>query len=860
MISRSIIILCSIYFVLSVVSYGQWAQTGGPEGGHIDDIIRVESALFVSAGNGGVYKSVDNGISWASCNSGIPINSTIFNLQSNGGNLYISVYGNGLFYSDDLGVTWEAINTGIETMTFYNFIVEGTTIYAGNANGGVFYSSDKGTTWTDKSVGIENEQMQAFEIFESKIYAGGTQLYASSNNGDSWETITIPNLSVNGVNSLTATTTKLFASGGGVFSSEDGSAWTKSNNVDTYNLNSSVDSVYFVTDQGFNYSLNNGTSWSFVSYLDGGRDVLFTPDQILIASDNGIHISKDIGLTWKSSSKGVSAVQINSMIENSSYLFTSTDINKIYRSADSGDTWEQLAQDVEMYDTYDMVTIGDSVFVGTYNGLYVSDNNGDSWNQVFYPGPNKSVQRLNFDNGVLVAAVNGDGVYISMDSAKTWNLTATNGMNIDTGYESVEMVGDTIIISTSNGEIFVSKDVGNSWDELLILSEYTFTHKVKLYNNTLYAATAQGGLYSSEDLGLSWSLLNDFGTAVYDIEIENDKIYVGTGLGVYISSTGRDVWYDVGHGLEDKTTTELLISNNNLYAGTYGYSAWFRSLGELNLPPIVLGSTNPLITEEETNFSILIGDLEVDDPDNQFPEDFTLTILPGDNYRISDNQIVPEVDFNGVLSVHITINDGLEDSPEFDLPIEITPINDAPTIMGFVNEFVTEEATPISIELNNLVIVDPDNQFPEDFTIVLSSGDNYSISENLITPNSGFIGKLIVPVLVNDGIDDSPLFNIEIEVMKITANNTEKYSTTSIKVFPNPSKSKMTVLFSNEIIGIVQIKLLGIDGRELHYNKVRKNAETFTDIIDVSSFERGLYVLKIEIENNANMIQRVFIY
>ena len=66
------------------------------------------------------------------------------------------------------------------------------------------------------------------------------------------------------------------------------------------------------------------------------------------------------------------------------------------------------------------------------------------------------------------------------------------------------------------------------------------------------------------------------------------------------------------------------------------------------------------------------------DPDNTYPNDFSLTVQNGANYTQAGNTITPAVDFNGTLTVPVTVNDGAVDSAVFNLSVEVTALNDAP--------------------------------------------------------------------------------------------------------------------------------------------------------------------------------------
>jgi hypothetical protein len=86
-----------------------------------------------------------------------------------------------------------------------------------------------------------------------------------------------------------------------------------------------------------------------------------------------------------------------------------------------------------------------------------------------------------------------------------------------------------------------------------------------------------------------------------------------------------------------------------------------------------------------------------------------------------------------------------------------------PQITGQENLTINEDES-ITIQLSSLKVSDPDSPFPADFTLKISEGQNYSLSGNLVKPNKNFSGKLSVPVRVNDGKNDSPLFLLQITV------------------------------------------------------------------------------------------------
>jgi gliding motility-associated-like protein len=66
-----------------------------------------------------------------------------------------------------------------------------------------------------------------------------------------------------------------------------------------------------------------------------------------------------------------------------------------------------------------------------------------------------------------------------------------------------------------------------------------------------------------------------------------------------------------------------------------------------------------------------------------------------------------------------------------------------------------------------LIVIDPDNTYPTGFTLKIFPGNNFSLSQNTITPSPDFTGTLTASVSVNDGQNESKIFFLKIEVLRI---------------------------------------------------------------------------------------------
>ena len=100
-----------------------------------------------------------------------------------------------------------------------------------------------------------------------------------------------------------------------------------------------------------------------------------------------------------------------------------------------------------------------------------------------------------------------------------------------------------------------------------------------------------------------------------------------------------------------------------------------------------------------------------------------------------------------------------------EVKISCKKINTVPVITGQL-EVKTGKNQPKLLSLDYLVVDDDDNTFPDDYSLILLQGENFTISAPLtILPATDFTGMLSVPVKVSDGTDESEVFNLQVEVI-----------------------------------------------------------------------------------------------
>ena len=243
---------------------------------------------FFSDIGGGVFRSTDNGDTWAQVNSGLPTRTAIFSLIIDSNDVLLAGDRAGLARSTDNGETWVPLNNGLQKFVQALAINDQGHIFAGTQSGafnvteGVFRSTDNGATWTETVLtGIGNAPT-AVKVRALAITSNGTVLagvgnpfgptvasgvFRSTNNGDTWTPLgngltskTYEVLIIKPNDDIFAGQSGLWrgSPGDGIFrSSDEGDSWTQ------------ISTGITATTDVFSLAVNSGGDLFAGTSLDG---------------------------------------------------------------------------------------------------------------------------------------------------------------------------------------------------------------------------------------------------------------------------------------------------------------------------------------------------------------------------------------------------------------------------------------------------------------------------------------------------------------------------------------------------------------------------------------------------------------
>jgi ligand-binding sensor domain-containing protein len=310
---------------------------------------------------------------------------------------------------------------------------------------------------------------------------------------------------------------------------------------DTRNL------LYAGTITGTFISENKGLSWA-ASTNGLPSSVIVSiqknKDRIYILSFDGVYTSVD-GKNW---SQFENNLLPNCIAFNDTSIFIGTYEGPFY-SNNNGVSWKLLNSEFSL-NINKIAVYSNVIFVNTPDGFYKSEDNGISWNRVFYFSVN-SIEKIN--NEVFVCS--DQGLIRSGDNFNSWTFLTGKPVH------SVKFSQGKLYISTNYG-IEISGDYGHTW----VSKNIHYTNSLVIDGSTIVAGT-ETGIFRSEDEGNTWISSNNglSATGVEEIAINSGNILAGTVYGLFV--TGQDGNWIKGN-LDSAVIKKIVFSNQKIYTGT----------------------------------------------------------------------------------------------------------------------------------------------------------------------------------------------------------------------------------------------------------------------------------------------------
>ncbi len=525
---------CFLSLVLTAANFIQaqtWLQTRGPYNGEIDAIaVNRSNGFLVASSQSLIYSSADKGIHWqkSSLQASLP-----HSIAVGDNNVLFLGSGQGIFRSQNDGLNWTTQNGGQTAGVLVVKAVAGGRVMAGGKNGVIQYSSDNGLSWAVVHNGAD---------FSSDVtdlaYSPGPNLFFAATAGQGvWK------------------------------SANNGTTWTPANDAST--ANSTIDALHVVPQTGtllartyfsptIFRSTNNGSSWSNLGgspswasdFDDNGSTAIF-----ILSIFDGVFVSKDDGLSW--------TAENNTLPFNNSGHLAADQLGSVYAGFDdnigiyraTGDAnlnWA-LAGPTDLA-TYSLLYNADSqaLFAGTSDSLFVTHNQGQSWEKRSSGLTDGRVAYLVRNANLQYAAGIFSGIFVSSDAGQNWAPTASQPSG--TFLNAFAGNSDGYLLASTEAGLYRSANNGANWLQVVngvgnVLPQYLRAADPPGPDHFMFGAAniISGVIRSTNSTCVTWNSFNSGFTSIPTIlslatSPDGQFVYAGTPAGVWRSPTGSAAW------------------------------------------------------------------------------------------------------------------------------------------------------------------------------------------------------------------------------------------------------------------------------------------------------------------------------
>lgn len=602
-------------------------------------------------------------------------------------------------------------------------------------------------------------------------------------------------------------------------------------------------------------SYDSGINWEDISFglANKSPEMLLANDSTIIAKTGGSLFIKEktngFWNVWKeiwTPSNNINVISV--AFNNSSIIFTSNS-NEIYKSTNQGVTWNITPFDSTI-SLYSIKCYKNNYYLCTYNGLFKSTDNGETWTSAL---SSYYVKNFYMNDVFAIAQVYSspkDKLLILFDDLNVF--TELSDDYYDRSITDFLIKDNSCFLTTSLGGVFRHYLNGFGWDaisfDLIPFNINSFTYN----DNYLFAYTNMSeGVFRSSDDGRNWiySPLPHYNPNVFP-NLSNllvkRNIIIGTEATnsySYYSTTNGSNWTTIDWGGANRSTTVL---GNDLYSAGFQVTKWNE-----NTTPYIF-TTSPInlqsiaVMGDSSNYKIVVSTLN-------------------NELYISDEQL------NNWTNISLN------------LPNSITHINDISVTQNSIyvaitNSSVNQTGVYKSTDFGNTWIQIINNRYIEK----LFSKDNYVFAA-ASSFNGGIFasknsGNSFVPF--NEGLDllnfyDIKQFQITDDYVYIGLNSEYLIKCTSgiwkrklseiivdVKTetnpplyfnlgqnYPNPFNPTTQINFSLPHGSFVSLKIYDVLGKEIT-TLVNEElpAGNYTKSFDASNYSSGIYLYKISTE------------
>ncbi|MBM2814842.1 MAG: two component regulator propeller domain protein [Ignavibacteria bacterium] len=604
----------ALVFLSSItLNYGQWKECKGPSHIAADIVVTSDNYIFVGTSRNGVYFSTNDGKNW-----NVPKLGNIKCIAIDGSNVLAggNDYSSGIYTSTDYGYNWKKISNSKATC----LAIKGSNIFIGS--GGLFYSSDYGGTW-EQITNPDMKEISCISIIENQVYVGSIYgIYISSDYGKSWREAR-KGLTSFIYKSIVKRGDYLYTGtyGGGVFlSTNDGNSWTPVNNglgsLWINNVSVSGNCIFAATDSnGIYLSTNNGTDWKQANngiYDLHATSLSVSNGKLYVGTGSGIYLSTNRGENWEII--GLTKFSASLLASNGQELFASNS-SYLYMIKNDTNGWNVNICGTPMHYIECIAINENKIFIGNHDwGIFSSIDSGRNWTSINSGIVTYSVKNIIIDNNIIYE-LSDKVIGVSTDNGKSWFAISID--NCKSNLYSFFIKGNDFYVGTNSDGIFLSTNKGDNWNQINNgLPSIWFINNLKLIAGNIVANYYNYGLYRFNNNEARWEqIINSLKKESYSFSVSNEKIFIGTSKGMFVTTDLESTWFPINQGLTNLSIKTLAILGNIIFAGTQNGTFYANIDDFKNVLSIIDFTINPFKAYPNPAENIITFDLTLEKPE-----------------------------------------------------------------------------------------------------------------------------------------------------------------------------------------------------------------------------------------------------
>ena len=282
-------------------------------------------------------------------------------------------------------------------------------------------------------------------------------------------------------------------------------------------------------------------------------------------------------------------------------LFAGTLDHGVFITNNNGNSWMAVNNGLNNKTVKSLIVSNNNIFAATYGGVFLSGNNGNSWTAVNNGMPAQSgsddtiVMSLAMEGSDLYAGLylcDSDGVYKSSNNGASW-AAVNNGLPYEfptpSHYHNILLLGvcgSYVFASPEINGMWVSNNNGASWSSANngIPTNWAEGYCFASNGTDIFVGGVTGIAYSNNNGGL-WTLLTNGlpGTDMYSLYIDGSNIFAGADMqGVYLSTNNGALWTNVStNGIANKNINSFAVIGDTIFAGDNSSGVWKRAISQM---------------------------------------------------------------------------------------------------------------------------------------------------------------------------------------------------------------------------------------------------------------------------------------